>query len=214
MLTYLLIQSEGIHCGWFCLVVAGEQPLSTLCSPAPPCRKGGMLPLNTIVLSHCRLTHREEGMKGKRSPSVPEHSLLYCPDLEQGNFLLSAPQLEGCAEGFLVPDVSEVLLLIILEMPRAQVREHAFQRRGRASPTVHPWRGAGSGRGLAPIVVRWGEGLLCHTRTAQRNEGAEGGWEVEPLADGSSWAYRRAGVGFGSSLLREMSVLNPGGSRG
>lgn len=55
---------------------------------------------------------------------------------------------------------------------------------------------------------------LCPSRTAQRNEGAEGCREGEPLADGSSWAYRGAGVGFGSSLLREMSVLNPGGSRG
>lgn len=53
MLTYLLIQGEGIHCGWLCLVIAGEQPLSsTLRSPAPPSRKGGMLPLKTIVLSH------------------------------------------------------------------------------------------------------------------------------------------------------------------
>lgn len=53
MLTYLLIQSQGILCGWLCLAVAGEQPLSsTLCSPAPPSRKGGMWPLNTIVLSH------------------------------------------------------------------------------------------------------------------------------------------------------------------
>lgn len=51
-------------------------------------------------------------MKGERSPSVPEHSLLYCHDLEQGNFLLPASQLEGCAEGFLVQDLSEVLLLI------------------------------------------------------------------------------------------------------
>lgn len=63
-------------------------------------------------------------------------------------------------------------------------------------------------------MIRWGEELLCHSRTAQRNEGAEGCQEAEPLADGSSWAYRGAGVGFGSSLLREMSVLNPGGSRG
>lgn len=30
-------------------------------------------------------------MKGEWSPSVPEHSLLYCPDLEQGNSLLPAP---------------------------------------------------------------------------------------------------------------------------
>lgn len=53
VLTYLLIQSEGIHCGWLCLVVTGEQPLSsTLHSPAPPSCKAGMLPLNTIVLSH------------------------------------------------------------------------------------------------------------------------------------------------------------------
>lgn len=37
----------------YSLRVAGEQPLSsTLCSPAPPSHKGGMLPLKTIVLSH------------------------------------------------------------------------------------------------------------------------------------------------------------------
>lgn len=53
MLTYLLIQSEGIHCGWLCLEVAEEEPLSsTLRSPPPPSRKGGMLSLNTIVVSH------------------------------------------------------------------------------------------------------------------------------------------------------------------
>ncbi|RLV98816.1 hypothetical protein DV515_00010468 [Chloebia gouldiae] len=60
------------------------------------------------------------------------------------------------------------------------------------SAPVEGGSGAGSGHGLAPIVVRWGEGLLCHSTTAQRNEGAEGCWEAEPLADGSSWAYRRA----------------------
>lgn len=105
-------------------------------------------------------------MKGKQSPSVPGHSLLYRPDLGQGNFLLPAAHLEGCVEGFLVQDLSEVLLLIILEMPRVQVREHAFQRAGRASPCSVPMEwdsGAGSGHELAPIVVRWGKELLSAT---------------------------------------------------
>lgn len=34
-------------------------------------------------------------------------------------FLLPIPHLEGCAEGCLVQDVSEVPLLIVLGMPRA-----------------------------------------------------------------------------------------------
>lgn len=152
-------------------------------------------------------------MKGKRSPSVPGHSLLYCPDLGQRDFLLPTPHLEGCAEGFSVQDLSEVLLLLILEMPRAQVREQTFQRRGRASPAVHPRRGAvgqAQGTGWHPSWSGGEKGFSL----PRRNEGAEGCREAEPLADGSSWAYRGAGVGFGSSLLREMSVLNPGGSRG
>lgn len=157
-------------------------------------------------------------MKGKQSPSVPGHSLLYRPDLGQGNFLLPAAHLEGCVEGFLVQDLSEVLLLIILEMLRVQVREHAFQRAGRASPCSVPMEwdsGAGSGHGAGTHPGQVGKRVtLCHSRTAEGNEGAEGCREAEPLADGSSWAYRGAGVGFGSSLLSEMSVLNPGGSRG
>lgn len=110
-------------------------------------------------------------MKGKQSPSVPGHSLLYCPDLGQGNFLLPAPHLEGCVEGFLVKFLSGILLLIILEMQRAQVRQHAFQRRGRASRTVHPWRGAvgrAQGTGWHPS---WSGGEKGYSATAQQPSG-------------------------------------------
>lgn len=68
-------------------------------------------------------------------------------------------------------DLSEVLLLIILEMPRAQVREHAFQRGGRASPAVHPWRGAvgqAQGTGWHPS---WSGGEKSYSATAEQPSG-------------------------------------------
>lgn len=133
----------------------------------PPCALLLHPPARDVALKHycsepLKINAQSGGMKGKQSPSVPRHSLLNCPDLGQGNFLLPAPHLEACAEGCLLQDLSEVPLLIILEMSRTHVREHAFRRRGRASPILHAeGSGAGSGHGLAPTVFRWGEGLLC-----------------------------------------------------
>lgn len=119
----------ALPCGGRRAATLLHPPLSSSTLP-----QGRDVALKRYCSEPLKINERSGGMKGKRSPSVPGRSLLYCPDLGQGNFLLPAPHLEGCAEGFLVQDLSEVLLLIILEMPRAQVREHAFQRGGRASP--------------------------------------------------------------------------------
>lgn len=71
----------------------------------------------------------------------------------------------------MVQDLSEVLLLIILEMPRTQVRAHAFQRRGGASPAVHPWReavGQAQGTGWHPS---WSGGEKGYSTTAEQPSG-------------------------------------------
>lgn len=52
---------------------------------------------------------------------------------------------------------------------------------------------------------------LCHrSRTGRRSEGPEGCREAEPLADGSSWAYRGAGVGFGRQPFKRDVSFEPG----
>ena len=67
-------------------------------------------------------------------------------------------------------DLSEVLLLIILGMPKARVRGRASCWRARALPAVRP-----DARALLPAP---GRGAL--------GRGAEGCREAEPLADGSA----------------------------
>lgn len=156
----------ALPCGGRRAATLLHPPLSSSTLP-----QGRDVALKRYCSEPLKINERSGGMKGKRSPSVPGRSLLYCPDLGQGNFLLPAPHLEGCAEGFLVQDLSEVLLLIILEMPRAQVREHAFQRGGRASPAVHPWRGAvgqAQGTGWHPS---WSGGEKSYSATAEQPSG-------------------------------------------
>lgn len=67
----------------------------------------------------------------------------------------------------------------------------------------------GLGRALGVVgSLQVGHGTLCSTVRSWGPAGAE------PLADGPSWGYRGAGVGFGRQCLKRDVSCEPGGGWG